>query len=525
MRVPPTAMAVQLLQEGPVPEKPAHARARHRQDRDSWARQDPFRGLSAGKRSYPRRTTGSGKTTLGLEFVYRGAREFDEPGIIVTFEVSTEKVVRDAAQFGWDLRELEQQGRLKIISTTRRVFQQEVQEPESLLLTEATHLGAQRIFIDGLAGLARNGNGDARELFHVLVEALHRGSVTAMFALDAPADRAAIGAMPEDFIADTIIRLGREPVRRAVVRSIEVVKSRGQDYLLGAHSFRVVNGKGLEVYRRAQAASDRGDDPARTTDVIGRVATGTEGLDELLHGGYFVGSTTLVAGISGVGKTVMGLQFLAEGARRGERGLMVTLDEAQDRMIRNAATIGISLRREMERGMIDVWYETPQEMEVDRHFGELESRLERLKPQRAVVDSLAGYGQMISPSTSMRDFIHAVVGLMRQRQITSVFSQENPEMLGMSTMTGDIAISSLMDNILLLNWVELGDTFRLGLTIGKARAMPTSRVTYECEIVDGRGLHVLPRAVPVPSLPFARYYGLLSRAPERRRTETEADRP
>jgi circadian clock protein KaiC len=221
----------------------------------------------------------------------------------------------------------------------------------------------------------------------------------------------------------------------------------------------------------------------------------------------------------------MGLQFLAEGARRGERGLMVTLDEAQDRMIRNAATIGISLRREIERGMIDVWYETPQEMEVDRHFGELESRLERLKPQRAVVDSLAGYGQMISPSTSMRDFIHAVVGLMRQRQITSVFSQENPEMLGMSTMTGDIAISSLMDNILLLNWVELGDTFRLGLTIGKARAMPTSRVTYECEIVDGRGLHVLPRAVPVPSLPFARYYGLLSRAPERRRTETEADRP
>jgi len=162
---------------------------------------------------------GTGKTTLGLEFIYRGAREFGEPGVIVTFEVSTEKVVRDAAQFGWDLRELEQQGRVKVISTTRRVFQQEVQEPESLLLTEATQLGARRMFIDGLAGLARNGNGDARELFHVLVEALHRESITAMFALDAPADRAAIGAMPEDFIADTIIRLGREPVRRAVVRS------------------------------------------------------------------------------------------------------------------------------------------------------------------------------------------------------------------------------------------------------------------------------------------------------------------
>ena len=174
---------------------------------------------------------GTGKTTLGIEFVYHGARDFDEPGVIVTFEVSSEKLVRDAAQFGWDLRALQEQGRLKIISTTRRVFQQEVQEPDSLLLTDANRMGARRIFVDGLAGVARNGNGDARELFHILVEALHRERVTAMFALDAPADRAAVGAMPEDFIADTIIRLGREPVRGAVVRSLEVVKSRGQEYL------------------------------------------------------------------------------------------------------------------------------------------------------------------------------------------------------------------------------------------------------------------------------------------------------
>ena len=89
-------------------------------------------------------------------------------------------------------------------------------------------------------------------------------------------------------------------------------------------------------------------------------------------------------------------------------------------------------------------------------------------------------------------------------------------MLGMSPMSGAMEVSSIVDNILLLNWVELGDTFRLALTIAKARAMPTSRTTYECEVVDGRGLRVLPRAVPVAQLPFARYYGLLSRAPERR---------
>jgi circadian clock protein KaiC len=467
---------------------------------------------------------GTGKTTLGIEFVYRGVREFGEPGIIVTFEVSAEKLIRDSAQFGWDLPALQEQGRLKIISTTRRVFQEEVLEPDSLLLTEVTQMGARRIFIDGLGGLVRNGNGDARDLFHILVEALHRERVTAVFALDAPVDRAAIGAMPEDFIADTIIRLGIEPIRRAAVRSIEVVKSRGQDYILGAHSFRIVNKRGVEVYRRAQAAPDSGIGWASMTDVTARVPSGTEGLDELLNGGYFVGSTTLIAGVSGSGKTVMALQFLAEGARRGEPSLMVTLDETRDRMIRNAATVGIDLGREIEDGVVDVWYQSPQELEIDRHFAEFERRIDRLRPRRVVIDSLAGYGTMITPAAHMKDFLYAIVDLMRRGQITTVFNHENPEMLGMSTMTGGMDVSSLIDNILLMNWVELGDTFRLGLTIAKARGMPTSRTTYECEIVNGRGLHVLPRAVPVPSLPFSRYYGLLSRAPERRSPEAGADR-
>ena len=194
-------------------------------------------------------------------------------------------------------------------------------------------------------------------------------------------------------------------------------------------------------------------------------------------------------------------------------------------MIRNAATIGIDLGRELDRGTIDVWYQSPREMETDRHFAELERRVERLAPRRVVVDSLAGYASMISPSVHVKDFLHAVVSLLRQRRITAVLNHENPEMLGMSTMTGVMEITSLVDNILLLNWVELGDTFRLGLTIAKSRAMPTSRTTYECEIVDGRGMRVLPRAVPVPGLPFARYLGLLSRAPERRSGAPEADRP
>src|SRR3989337_223850 len=96
---------------------------------------------------------GTGKTTMGVEIVYRGATQFDEPGIIVLFEVSPDRLVRDATGLGWDLRALEAQRKLKIIFTTRQVFREELQQADSLLLQEAAEMGARRIFVDGVAGV------------------------------------------------------------------------------------------------------------------------------------------------------------------------------------------------------------------------------------------------------------------------------------------------------------------------------------------------------------------------------------
>src|SRR5207247_4205540 len=101
----------------------------------------------------------------------------------------------------------------------------------------------------------------------------------------------------EEFVADTILRLSIEPVQRAVLRSIEVVKSRGHEYALGRHSFRIVNGQGLEVYRRVQAPRGVKREGGASFDPTSRVTTGIPGLDEVVNGGYFVASTTLVVGI------------------------------------------------------------------------------------------------------------------------------------------------------------------------------------------------------------------------------------
>jgi len=467
---------------------------------------------------------GTGKTTLGVEFVYRGASEYGEPGIIVLFEVSPDKLIRDAAGFGWDLPALEQQGKLKIIFTTRQIFRQELQQADSLLLQEAAELGARRIFVDGVAGVVGGlaPGQEPRDTFHVLVEGMQREHLTAILAVEASTiDGDHSLAQPEESIADTVIRLRKEDVARAAVRSIEIVKSRGHDFQMGRHSFRMVDGHGIEVYRRVQAPRPPRRDRAAAFDPTTRVTTGTPGLGEIVNGGYFLGSTTVVAGISGVGKSVMGLQYIAEGVRLGERSLMLTLDEQVPQIMRNAQSIGIDFQPAIDAGLVELYYDPPQEIEIDHHFHTIEQIMERFQPRRVLFDSISTYGSSLGTQGRVfRDFFHAVIALMKEEQVAAVYNHENPEMLGMSSMMGAFAMSSLVDNILLMNWIELGDLFRLGLTVAKMRANPTTRRTHECEILDGKGLHVLPRFLPViPVVPFSGYRGLISRGPERRPAE------
>ena len=471
---------------------------------------------------------GTGKTTMGVEFVYRGASEFDEPGLIVLFEVSPEKVVRDAAQLGWDLPALERQGRVKIVYTTRQVFRQELQQADSLLLQEAAQMGAARLFVDGVVGVI-DGGGDGqepREAFHVLVEGLQRDRLTAMLAVEATALTQDRLPVLEESIADTVIRLRMEDVQRATTRSIEIIKSRGHSYHMGRHSFRIVTGRGIEVYRRVQAPRAASRDRAAAFDPSRRATTGVPGLDEVVNGGYFLGSTTVVAGISGVGKSVMALQYIAEGARLGEPSLMLTLDEQVPQVLRNAKSIGIDLQAHIDRGVVQLYYDPPQEIEVDHHFHTIEQIVKDFRPRRAVLDSISTYGSSLGTQGRVfRDFFHALVALMKEYQVAAVYNHENPEMLGMSSMMGAFGMSSLVDNIILMNWIELGDTFRLGLTVAKMRANPTVRETHECEITDGQGMRVLPRrlplAAPTAMAPFSSFGGLISRAPERHTHGTE----
>src|SRR5438876_4221605 len=248
---------------------------------------------------------GTGKTLLGVEFIYRGITEHDEPGIIVVFETSSRKLIRDATGFGWNLDELQQRNQLKIIFTSPQVLDQELRSPDSLLLETAAEIGAQRVFIDGISllrtfstGQGASGNGAAsyRELLQQLIEGLQRENLTAMFSHEVVAHQEQSSALEvAEFLADTVIVLKREPHQRSVHRSLEIMKSRGQDYEGGEHSLAITAGKGLEVFRRVQLRA-RGIPVQPTSNQ--RSPIGCAPLDALIAAGTYDASTTMGVGLS-----------------------------------------------------------------------------------------------------------------------------------------------------------------------------------------------------------------------------------
>jgi circadian clock protein KaiC len=473
---------------------------------------------------------GVGKTALGLEFVYRGAREFNQPGIIVTFEVTPRKLIRDAAGFGWDLEELERQKKLKIIFSSPQVLSQELRSPDSLLLETAAEMGAERIFIDGI-GLLRtvtnhvnNANGPNgvdgscyRDLLQQLIEGLQRENLTAMLSHEvAAAAPQAFALEVAEYLVDTVIVLAREQRRRGVHRTLEIAKSRGQDYDSGKHTLRIHNGRGLEVYRRVQAPPPENGSERQPTSTTRQSIIGSAPLDELFGGGVFDGSVTMLVGVSGVGKTVLGTQLLLEGVKHNKRGLMVSLDEHPEQVMRNAATLGLDLKRHLDSGAIQFFYDCPRELELDVHFARITRTIEEHKIERLVIDGMSSYTGALEDQQLYREFFHALVSFCKQRLMTTFLSYENPELFGVNQYMPDFPVSSIVDNIVLLNFVELGNTLHRALTVAKARGSPNQFVTREFVIGPG-GITLSPvdesRALPV--LPFQSYYGLLSRAPTR----------
>jgi circadian clock protein KaiC len=456
---------------------------------------------------------------MGTEFIYRGIVEFNEPGLIILFETNPGSLIRNAAAFGWNLEELQQQRKLQIIFTSPEVFNQELRSTDSLLIETALEIGARRVFVDGIGLLGRVPSSRSairyRETLHQLIESLNRENLTAMFSFETGASPNTTARMEmTDFLVDTVIQLDRDRSSRCTRRSVEILKSRGQDYDAGTHTLKITAGQGIEVFRRVQSASRFVSAQPSSSNM--RSVIGIEGIDGLIGGGVYDGSTTMVIGISGVGKTVLSTQMLREGSlRQKTRGLLISLDEHPEQIIRNANSIGLDLEAQVADGTITIMFESPQEMDIDAHFHRITQLIEKHDIQRMVIDGMTSYSTSIGEINAYRDFFHAIVAYSKYRLMTTFFNYENPEFLGVSSYMPDFPLSSIVDNILLLNLVEVSNSLHRTITVVKSRGSKHSFDTREYVIGQG-GISLLPvEESRLPKVSLQDYSSLLSRAPTR----------
>ena len=216
------------------------------------------------------------------------------------------------------------------------------------------------------------------------------------------------------------------------------------------------------------------------------------------------------------GKTVLGTQLLLEGVAHQKRGLMVSLDEHPEQVMRNADTLGLNLRQHLDSGAIQFLYDCPRELELDVHFARITRTIEEHQIERLVVDGMTSYTGALEDEQQYREFVHALVSYSKEHLMTTFLNYENPELFGVNQFMPDFPVSSIVDNIVLLNFVELGNTLHRAITVAKARGSANQFVTREFTIGPG-GITLVPvdAAVALPVLPFQSYYGLLSRAPTR----------
>jgi circadian clock protein KaiC len=291
---------------------------------------------------------------------------------------------------------------------------------------------------------------------------------------------------PEFGVADGIMYLQNERHDLTSVRQIEVLKLRGAAHRTGTHFFEI-NQAGVAFYPRVSSPDDVQDQ--LTTALSERVPFGVSGLDEVLGGGVPPGSATVIQGGTGTGKTLLALNFLAEGARRGERGVLFTLEETPSQVRAAAASVGLDLATYEKQGTIQIRYTSPVELSTDR-FLYLAAQEMAQGAKRAVFDSLTTMSLGVASERRFKEMVYAITKHLRGSGVTSLMTTETVQLLGSAQISGD-GISFIADNVIQLRYVELEGRLERALSVLKARGIKHGSHLQALDI-DDHGLRVVP---------------------------------
>jgi len=290
-----------------------------------------------------------------------------------------------------------------------------------------------------------------------------------------------IATLSEFAIADGIIRLSNRRDELRAIREVEVLKLRGADFVTGGHFFEI-SGDGLAFYPRV-----RGPDGsfAEAEEVDARAPTGIAGLDEMLAGGIPRASATVVLGGTGTGKTMLGLQFLLEGARNGEPGVHFALEETANQLRRIAQVFGWDTGPLEQRGLLTFRYVSPVELSTDRFLAEARADVARLGARRAVLDSLTSMALGVPSERRFKELVYAMTKHFRAAGVTINMNMEISDLLGAAQLSGH-GVSFAADNIIQLRYVEVDGRLERGISVLKARGVHHATDARRLDLGAGR---------------------------------------
>jgi circadian clock protein KaiC len=430
---------------------------------------------------------GCGKTLLAMEFLVRGAMEFHEPGVFMAFEENAEELTQNVRSLGFDLDQLVK--KKKLVLDFVRVERSEIDETgdydlEGLFIRLGTAIdavGAKRVALDTIetlfSGLQNEGilRAELRRLFRWLKD---RG-VTAVITGERGEGVLTRRGL-EEYVSDCVILLDHRVTEQISSRRLRIVKYRGTTHGTNEYPF-LINETGFSVLPVTSLG-------LKYKVSEERISSGIARLDTMLGGqGFYRGSTILVSGTAGSGKTSLAAQFVDAACQRGERCLYFSFEESPDQLIRNMRSIGMNLGNWVKKGLLQFHSNRATFYGLETHLATIHRLVEEFEPQVVVLDPIGSLIQAGNPRDA-NIMLMRLIDFLKMRETTAFFT--NLTSGGEALERTDVGISSLVDSWLLVRDIELAGERNRGMYVLKSRGMAHSNQIREFLLTD-RGVDLL----------------------------------
>jgi circadian clock protein KaiC len=441
-------------------------------------------GLPQGRPTLVCGAAGCGKTLLALEFLVRGAVEHGEPGVFFAFEETAPELVANVRALGFDLDRLIADGRLLVEHI--HLDPEEIEETgeydlEGLFLRlglAVDTVGAKRVGLDTLetlfGGLSNHGilRAELRRLFRWLKD---RGLTSVITAERGDGKLTRQGL--EEYVSDCVILLDHRMTEQVATRRLRIVKYRGTSHGTNEYPF-LIGERGLEVL----PITALGLDHVASDE---RISTGVADLDAMLGGqGYYRGSTALVSGTAGAGKSSLASSFVDAACRRGERAVYFAFEESQSQVVRNMRSIGIDLAPWIADGLLRFHAARSTMHGLETHLAAMHQVIREFRPSVVVLDPVTNFLTVGSPAEA-KGMLTRLIDLLKMHGITGLLTSLTHG--GSAAEQTDVGLSSLVDTWLLLRELESGGERNRGFYVIKSRGMAHSHQVREM-LLTPRGI-------------------------------------